>query len=332
MLRTVPIHVYYPPIEGDIVLRTDADWDRDVVATSVEDDSHYIFEITTDQPFVYFKPGLRRGDGFTWAVGTNNLLITDSLVPKETYPFFFAPEHGIVSRLIEVPSQIYGEPHKVRGFLPPGYEENTLKRFPVLYMQDGNNLFLAAEASFGTTWSVTETLELMGSLRTAHEVVVVGIWPDDRLAEYTLPGYERYGRFVVEELKPAVDERVRTLPDRHNTAVMGSSLGGVVSFYLAWQYPEVFGMAACMSSTFGYADDLRERVAREPKRDVRFYLDSGVPGDNYEVTKDMYGLLLRRGYQRGEDVLYFSFPAAEHAEQAWATRSHLPYQFFFERM
>ena len=110
---------------------------------------------------------------------------------------------------------------------------------------------------------------------------------------------------------------------------MGSSLGGVVSFYLGWQWPDVFGNAACMSSTFTYNDDLMERVAGEAKRDVRFYLDSGWPRDNYEVTRGMRDLLVRRGYRFGEDLLYFAFPNALHNERSWAVRSHIPFQFFF---
>ncbi len=121
----------------------------------------------------------------------------------------------------------------------------------------------------------------------------------------------------MEELKPAIDASYRTLPGPESTAVMGSSLGGVVSFYLAWEYPEVFGMAACMSSTFGFRDDLRERVAAEAKRPVRFYLDSGWPQDNYEVTRDLRMRLLGRGYEEGRDLHYLAFPEALHSERHW---------------
>jgi enterochelin esterase-like enzyme len=74
-----------------------------------------------------------------------------------------------------------------------------------------------------------------------EEVIVVGICPNERMTEYTLPGYEDYGRFLVETLKPMVDAKYRTLSGPTDTAVMGSSLGGVVSFYLGWQWPDVFG-------------------------------------------------------------------------------------------
>jgi len=108
----------------------------------------------------------------------------------------------------------------------------------------------------------------------------------------------------------------------------GSSLGGVVSFYTVWQYPEVFGGAVCMSSTFSHKDDLLERVLSEPKRKIGFYLDSGWPGDNYEVTVAMALALVSRGWRYGRDLLYLCFPRAAHDEKAWGMRLHLPMQLF----
>src|SRR5204862_137756 len=83
-------------------------------------------------------------------------------------------------------------------------------------------------------------------MNAIEEVIVVGIYPNERMTEYTLPGYEDYGRFLVETLKPLVGAKYRTLSGPTDTAVMGSSLGGVVSFYLGWQWPDVFGKVACL--------------------------------------------------------------------------------------
>ncbi len=94
-------------------------------------------------------------------------------------------------------------------------------------------------------------------------------------------------------------------------------------------YPQVFGMAASMSGTFGYQDDLAERVTSEIQRDLRLYLDSGWPRDNYEVTRDMRARLVRRGFREGSDLLYLAFPQALHNETSWAMRAHIPFQFFF---
>ena len=156
--------------------------------------------------------------------------------------------------------------------------------------------------------------------------------PSDRMNEYTRPGYEDYGRFLVETLKPLIDRKYRTLAGAINTAVMGSSLGGVVSFYLGWQWPEIFGKIACLSSTFAYRDDLLERIAAEPKRRIRIYLDSGWPGDNYEATRSMRDRLIWKGYRPGSELFYLAFPEARHDENAWATRSPIPFQFLFGKL
>ena len=95
--------------------------------------------------------------------------------------------------------------------------------------------------SSATTGSVGESLQLLDGMNAIDKVVVVGIYSGDRMAEYTKPGYEAYGRSVVEEIVPVANGRLRLIGGRRETAVMGSSLGGVVSFYMAWQFPEVFG-------------------------------------------------------------------------------------------
>src|SRR5262249_47634315 len=128
--------------------------------------------------------------------------------------------------------------HAVRVFYPPGYAENTLESYPVLYMHDGQNLFFPGEAFSGHHWKDEEILNSMSLIRKTS---VVGIYPADRQEEYTAPGYESYGKFIVEELKPWVDSNYRTLRDSSHTATMGSSLGGVVSLHLAWRWPGVFG-------------------------------------------------------------------------------------------
>jgi predicted alpha/beta superfamily hydrolase len=166
-------------------------------------------------------------------------------------------------------------------------------------------------------------------MNAIDQVIVVGIYPNDRLVDYTAPGCVPYGRFLTHVLKTYIDSHYRTMSNASHTAVMGSSLGGVVSLYLAWQYPEVFGAAACLSSTFGWRDDLASRIANEPARNIRVYLDSGWPNDNYEATRHMRALLASRGYAEGRNLHYFSFPEAAHNEHHWSMRVHLPVQLFF---
>jgi len=213
--------------------------------------------------------------------------------------------------------------------LPPLH--SVLRRYPVLYMQDGRNLFFPEEAFGGHEWQVDETMDRLDQMNTVRKVIVVGVAPVDRMRDYTAPGYEAYGAFLTGVLKPAIDAGWRTEPAARHTVVSGSSLGGVVSLYLAWQHPDVFGGAMCMSSTFGYQDDLFARVAAEPRPPIRIYLDSGWPHDNFDATNAMRDLLVARGFTLGDDLLAFSFPRGKHEETSWGDRVHVPFQYFFGR-
>jgi predicted alpha/beta superfamily hydrolase len=328
---TVAIRVHYPPGRGRIVLRVGPAWDDDVAPCAVgADGATHEFRVALDGPFAYCKPVLIDGAHARWSIGDNFLVLAGAPGPTDVFPYFDPDERCSACELKELRDGA-GRRHAFRVFYPPGYHENTLRRYPVLYMQDGQNLFFPGEAFQGAHWRIAETLAALDAMNACEQAIVVGVHPNAREEDYTAPGYADYGRFLVRALKPHVDAHYRTLRGPAQTAVMGSSLGGVVSLYLAWQHPEVFGMAACMSSTFGRRDDLAQRVAAEPRRPVRFYLDSGWPRDNYEVTRAMHTLLTRRGYRDGDDLHYYAFPHALHDERHWAMRCHLPFQLFFGR-
>jgi predicted alpha/beta superfamily hydrolase len=325
------ICVHYPlgsgPSGAHLVLRTELDWDVDLEPTSVSNDGDATtFHVEASRPFLYFKPCLRLGSELRWSVGPNTLALMTTKEIGAVYPYFEGDERGTFSELIEIDSAILGRKHRLRVYLPAGYAENPLRRYTVFYMQDGKNLFFPAEAFQGRDWQVDDTLHLLDDMSIADRLLVVGIYSEDRAHDYTKPGYEAYARSVVEEIRPVVAHRLRTFDTPRETAVGGSSLGGVVSFYMAWQYPQVFGYAACLSTPFSYKDDLIERVLSEPKSTTKFYLDSGWPGDNYEVTLAMAMALVERGYRPREDFLHLAFPLDEHDEQAWGRRLHLPIQ------
>lgn len=325
------IRVHYPTRTAEIALRTEHDWDANVPPIS-QVNGLSEFAIETERPFFYFKPVLLHKTETQWARGENSLAIATSDTPLEIYPYFREENRCSVCELMPPLASPAGIAHRFRVFLPPGYHENLLKRYPVLYMHDGHNLFFKEEAFVGNTWRTDEILNLLDKMNAIEEVIVVGIFPNDRMTEYTQPGYEDYGRFLAEKLKPVIDQKYRTLPEPANTAVMGSSLGGVVSFYLGWERPDVFGKVACLSSTFGYHDDLLERVSAEPKRNIQIYLDSGWPADNYEPTRCMRDRLIWKGYEPGSNLLYLAFPNAKHEENAWADRSPIPFQFLFGKL
>ncbi len=326
------LRVRYPKGQGRIALRTELDWDKDVEPKSVSrDGTTFTFALEARRPFLYFKPVLRSEDGVRWAVGANKLALMTAEGHRDVYPWFEGPATGSFSPLVEIDSRILGRKHLVRAYLPPGYGANALRRYPVLYMQDGRNLFFPEEAFGGQEWQVDEAIGLLDAMGAADAAVVVGIHSGDRVRDYTKRGYEAYARSVVREVKPVVDRTLHVAEGPRGTGVIGSSLGGVVSFYMAWEYPEVFGFAACMSSTFSHADDLIDRVLTERKRKTKFYLDSGWPGDNYEVTFAMAMALERRGYRVREEFLHLVFPLDAHDERAWGRRLHLPLQLALGR-
>src|SRR3989440_5778673 len=325
------IRVVYPTGDAKMVLRTEQNWDANIEPVG---QNHCVskFAIETERPYFYFKPVLLRDNTAQWSRGENFLAVATSGAPLDIHPYFIEDTRCSVCQVMSPLASAAGREHRFRVFLPPGYHENTLKKYPVLYMHDGQNLFLKEEAFLGNTWRTDEVLGVLDRMNAIEEVIVAGIYPDERMTEYTLPGYEDYGRFLVETLKPLVDAKYRTLSGPNDTAVMGSSLGGVVSFYLGWQWPDVFGKVACLSSTFAYRDDLLERVFVEPKRKLQIYLDSGWPADNYEPTRSMRDRLIWKRYRPGSELFYLAFPEAKHDENAWATRSPIPFQFLFGKL
>jgi predicted alpha/beta superfamily hydrolase len=321
------LRIGYPAGQGDIVLRTELDWEKDVEPIEVSDDGQTrTFRLQANQPFLYFKPRLVRGGTEHWAVGANKLVLMAEEDTRVVYPYFLSSEQGTFSPLIEFPSAILGRSHQLRVYVPPGYDENTLASFPVAFMQDGQNLFFPDEAFLGHEWQVDETSGTLRSMSAVEEFIIVGIYSADRMAEYTAPGYDGYGRSLAEEVVPEVERRLRTGAHRRFRSMWGSSLGGVVSFHTVWQHPDVFGTAVCMSSTFAHQNNLIDRVLSEEPRDVAFYLDSGWPGDNYEVTLAMAMALVSRGWRYGLNLVHLCFPHAEHDEGSWGTRLHLPLQ------
>jgi len=219
-------------------------------------------------------------------------------------------------------------------WMPPGYKRlrNAHKRYPVLYMHDGQNLIDPKTSFAGMDWRVDETVSRLSKAKKMKDVIVVGIYnTPDRLNEYSdsVKG-EKYLKFIVNELKPFIDSNYRTFPERENTAIMGSSMGGLISFIAGWKYDNVFSMAGCMSSSFYHDDEKIFDMINEnsgPKKKVKLYIDHGE--DGLMRGQKMYVKLTELGYVIGKDMDYFYAPRAEHTESAWADRLERPLLFFF---
>ena len=278
VMQTQFVRVIYPIDGGRITLRAEENWDSNIEANSIRENGCVSeFQIETERPYFYFKPVLLRDGIAIWSRGENFLAVTTSSAPLEIHPHFREDAHCSVCELMPPLASSSGAQHRFRVFLPPGYYENTLKKYPVLYMHDGHNLFFKEEAFVGNTWRTDEVLNVLDKMNAIEEVIVVGIHPNDRMIEYTSPGYEDYDRFLVEMLKPFIDAKYRTLAGPSNTAVMGSSLGGVVSFYVGWQWSEVFGKIACLSSTFTSRTICCSACRPNPKEKLRFTSTAAGP-------------------------------------------------------
>lgn len=254
----------------------------------------------------------------------------------DIYPFFGAP-FGKVAVVKDFASPELGNKRNLRIYLPPSYEENPAKRYPVLYMQDGQNLFDAKTASFGVEWRVDETINRLVATGVMDEVIVVGIdATPDRIPEYTPccdPKYgggriNAYDTFVTATVKLFVDRTYRTLPGKDSNAILGSSLGGLAAVAIAQRHPDLFAQAGAMSGSFWWNDGAA--IAKPANKvPVRFYLDAGTRDDGAGDAVKMRDAMLGKGYKEGTDLMFYSAEGARHNEKSWSERVDKPLTWFF---
>jgi predicted alpha/beta superfamily hydrolase len=236
-------------------------------------------------------------------------------------------------------------------YLPPGYDADKRKRYSVLYLHDGQNLFDGATAFIkGAEWGVDETAQRLITGGAIEPLIIVGVYNTgrDRVDEYTPTVDARhkaggkadlYGRMLVEELKPFIDSEYRTRRDAKHTGLGGSSLGGLVSLYLALKYPQTFGRVLVVSPSVWWDDRVivREVEALKKRPRLRIWLDMGTKeGGNEaeEQTRNARALrdaLIRKGWKEGSDLKYFEAEGAEHNERAWAARVEPMLRFLFPK-
>lgn len=243
---------------------------------------------------------------------------------------------------------------RVLVYLPPQYAEDAAMRFPVFYLHDGQNLFDPKTSYLpGRTWRAHETADRLARAGEMEPAILVGIANTGvrRMAEYTpthdsrLGGGEggQYSRLLTNELKPLVDATYRTRSGPLDTAVGGSSLGGLISLYLALQQPSVFGNAAVLSPSLWWDRRsvlaLVERVATQWQAErktarPKLWLDIGSAEGEHHLrdTGMLHRLLLRKGWRDNIDVEYFVAEGAIHMEDAWAERFDRILRFLFPAM
>jgi predicted alpha/beta superfamily hydrolase len=225
-------------------------------------------------------------------------------------------------------------------YLPPNYQ-NTLNHYPVLYMHDGQNLF-DNYYSFAGEWGIDESLNsLFNSGDNGCIVVGIDNGGDERINEYS-PWYnpeygggagEKYINFLVETLKPYIDSNYRTLSDRENTAIMGSSVGGLISFYAGLAYPNIFSKIGIFSPSFWFTDSCYLMARKTPKQfDLKMYfLAGGKESSSINVIKDcedMIDSLKLSGYTNDE-LLMVSKADGQHSEWFWKREFPAAYKWLF---
>jgi predicted alpha/beta superfamily hydrolase len=271
-----------------------------------------------------------------------------TLLDWQDYRSYFPPLNGHhISGTIRVAPAVHSpqldNARDLLVYLPPSYHY-TSRRYPVIYMHDGQNLF-DNTTSYAGEWGVDETMEQM-SYQEGLEAIIVGI-PNvgmRRMAEYNpfgldqhLAGGDQYLAFIVDTIKPVIDQDFRTLPERKTTGLMGSSLGGLISLYGFFRYGAVFGFAGVMSPSLWIADnEIFAYVAAALYRPGKIYLDVGTRelGEQangrlhraaasrryYADVRRMKGVLVKKGYRPLRDLYHVEEKLAGHNESSWGRR------------
>ena len=226
--------------------------------------------------------------------------------------------------------------------LPPGYGTTPDRRYPVMYLHDGQNIFDKA-TSVGEEWRVDETADALVAAGRITPAIIVGIYNagDARLAEYTptrdaVKGgglADRHGRMLVEELKPFIDSEYRTLPGANDTGLGGSSLGGLLALHLALAHPGVFTRIAALSPSIWWDDRVIVRAveALPARLPLRIWLDAGTSegAETLANARALRDALIAHGWRLGEDLSYLEAAGGEHNEQSWAARVAPMLEFLF---
>ncbi len=254
-------------------------------------------------------------------------------------------------------------PRNVEVFLPHGYDTSN-KKYKVLYMHDGQNVFNPKTSYTGIDWGVDETIDSLIKTGSIKNTIVVAPWNTERkrFSEY-MPeapaeatnnpeakaalkqntGFDslysdEYLKFLVEELKPFIDKTYNVSTKMEDTSIMGSSMGGLISLYGICKYPEVFGAAGCVSTHWpvpilgeAYIKTLPSTLP-DPKTH-KIYFDFGTEGldAQYEpFQKQVDQMMKDKGYEEGKNWITKKFEGDGHNEKSWNERIHVPLEFLLQ--
>jgi len=235
-------------------------------------------------------------------------------------------------------------PRDVVVYVPAIYNKNPHARFPVLYLQDGQNLFDPATSFIpGMDWEVGRTADRLIAQGAIEPLVIVGIYNagQKRVREYTPSrdrrlgggGADRYGKMVLTELKPFIETNYRIAGGPTNTGLGGSSLGGLLTLYLGLKFPEHFGRLAILSPSLWWNQRwiLDFAARRRMKSRPRIWLDAGTQEGKHTIddARKLREILVKKGWRLGADLDFEEIEGGQHNEAAWAQRVGPFLQFLF---
>lgn len=256
---------------------------------------------------------------------------------------------GNIRRHRAFPSKILGNRRDILVYLPRGYRRLSRRRYPVLYLQDGQNVFDAATSFAGVEWGVDETAERLIKENLIEPLIVVAIanMGEQRIHEYAptrgvidarakrkkrSKGLAReYARFLIDELKPYIDQKYRTNPDAEFTGLGGSSLGGLVTLAIGILYPQAFRRLMVMSPSIWWDDfaiyRLVDSIGQKPS--LKIWLDTGTAEPGWEQARELLNRLIEKGWKFQKDLQYMEAQGSDHSEAAWAARVEPALRFLF---
>jgi predicted alpha/beta superfamily hydrolase len=243
-------------------------------------------------------------------------------------------------------SEVLDNSRKIRVYLPPSYLTEKNKYYPVLYVHDGQNVFEAAESFSGESWNLHQTTEELIRKNLIEEIIIVAAdnMKEERLSEYAhqdgfyqgervkARGFD-YEKFLVRELMPFIEENYRVKQGSENTALMGSSMGGLVTFNIGLRRTDLFSKLAVMSPSFwwGKTSPLEKINSFDYQNlDSRIWLDIGdSEGDFMAISEKELAQLKYLKNEFKLELSYYQVPDAVHSEIDWAARVHCPLLYFY---
>jgi predicted alpha/beta superfamily hydrolase len=256
---------------------------------------------------------------------------------------------GNIQKHRAFPSRILKNRRDVLVYLPPSYRRFSTRQYPVLYLQDGQNVFDAATSFAGVEWGVDETAQRLIRQKLIEPMIIVAIanTGEDRIHEYAPtparidpPKRKRskgllrsYGRFLIEELKPFIDRKYRTRREAEFTGLGGSSLGGLATLALGLWFPNYFTRLAVLSPSIWWDDcaiyDIVDEIDETARPPLKIWLDTGTHEPGWERAASLRDRLTEKGWRLHDDLQYLEVEGADHSEGAWAARVDPVLRFLF---